>query len=194
VSRYSVVVARTLFQRPDGEGVPQIVNARPRRLCCKVRTCVASRTFSKLILRGFFVAKCAADRTLQQNPISCPSTRCESSVRKVRLIDPRTRSHICSKCEMPSPSILTLRAVDFETGEESQSFVQCDNAAQRPSCSRCGGGCRVKDYQDHVVATLFGRVTVRLPRFCCAVWRDDQDRKRIASSSDVPERQAGCLM
>jgi hypothetical protein len=26
----------------------------------------------------------------------------------------------------------------------------------------------VKDYQDHVVATLFGRVTVRLPRFRCA--------------------------
>jgi hypothetical protein len=59
--------------------------------------------------------------------ISCPSTRCESSVRKVRLIDPRTRSHICCKCEMPSTSILTLRAVDFETGEESQSFVQCDS-------------------------------------------------------------------
>src|SRR6202035_2809961 len=38
----------------------------------------------------------------------------------------------------------------------------------RPICSRCGGGCRVKDYQDHVVATLFGRVTVRLPRFRCA--------------------------
>jgi hypothetical protein len=43
-----------------------------------------------------------------------------------------------------------------------------DHAARRPTCSRCGGGCRVKDYQDHVVATLFGRVTVRLPRFRCA--------------------------
>jgi uncharacterized protein YcaQ len=37
------------------------------RLCCKVRICVDSRTFSKLILRSFFVAKCAVDRTLQQN-------------------------------------------------------------------------------------------------------------------------------
>jgi hypothetical protein len=45
-----------------------------------------------------------------------------------------------------------------------------DHAARRPSCSRCGGGCRVKDYQDHVVATLFGRVTVRFPHFCCAAY------------------------
>jgi hypothetical protein len=43
-----------------------------------------------------------------------------------------------------------------------------DHAVRRPTCSRCGGGCRVKDYQDHVVATLFGRVTARLPRFRCA--------------------------
>jgi hypothetical protein len=42
------------------------------------------------------------------------------------------------------------------------------HAARRPICSRCGAGCRVKDYQNHVVATLFGRVTVRLPRFRCA--------------------------
>jgi hypothetical protein len=43
-----------------------------------------------------------------------------------------------------------------------------DHVARRPTCSRCGGCCRVKDYQDHVVATFFGRVSVRLPRFRCA--------------------------
>ena len=43
-----------------------------------------------------------------------------------------------------------------------------NHAVRRPTCSRCGGGCRVKDYQDHMVATLFGRVTIRLPRFRCA--------------------------
>jgi hypothetical protein len=43
-----------------------------------------------------------------------------------------------------------------------------DQAVQRPDCLRCGGVCRVKDYRDHAVATLFGQVTVRLPRFCCA--------------------------
>ena len=42
------------------------------------------------------------------------------------------------------------------------------HAARRPTCSRCGGSCRVKDYQEHVVATLFGQVRVRLPRFRCA--------------------------
>jgi hypothetical protein len=43
-----------------------------------------------------------------------------------------------------------------------------DHAARRPTCSRCGGDCRMKDYQKHVVATLFGQVTVALPRFRCA--------------------------
>jgi hypothetical protein len=42
-----------------------------------------------------------------------------------------------------------------------------DHAVRRPACPRCGGVCRVKDYQDHVVATLFGQVRVRLPRFRC---------------------------
>ena len=43
-----------------------------------------------------------------------------------------------------------------------------DHAVRRPTCSRCGGGCRVKDYQDHLAATLFGQLTIRLPRFRCA--------------------------
>ena len=43
-----------------------------------------------------------------------------------------------------------------------------DHAARRPACPRCGDVCRVKDYRDRGVATLFGLVTVRLPRFCCA--------------------------
>jgi hypothetical protein len=42
------------------------------------------------------------------------------------------------------------------------------HALRRPDC-RCGSGvCRVKDYRNHVIATLFGQVTVRLPRFRCA--------------------------
>jgi hypothetical protein len=42
------------------------------------------------------------------------------------------------------------------------------HAVRRPHCRSCGEICRVKDYRDHAVATLFGQVTVRLPRFCCA--------------------------
>ena len=42
------------------------------------------------------------------------------------------------------------------------------HAVRRPDCRNCGLICRMKDYRDHRVATLFGQVTVRLPRFRCA--------------------------
>jgi len=42
------------------------------------------------------------------------------------------------------------------------------HAVRRPECPRCDGVCRVKDDRDHVVSTLFGPVTLRLPRFRCA--------------------------
>ena len=42
------------------------------------------------------------------------------------------------------------------------------HAVRRPNCRSCGGACHLKDYRDHRIATLFGRVTVRLPRFRCA--------------------------
>jgi hypothetical protein len=41
------------------------------------------------------------------------------------------------------------------------------HAVRRPHCRSCGEACRVKDYRNHAVATLFGQVTVRLPRFRC---------------------------
>jgi len=40
-----------------------------------------------------------------------------------------------------------------------------EHTVRRPGCSRCDGVCRVKDYRDHAVSTLFGPVTVRLARF-----------------------------
>src|SRR3954451_22212546 len=42
------------------------------------------------------------------------------------------------------------------------------HAVRRPECRSCGTTCRVKDYRQHAIATLFGQVTVRLPRFRCA--------------------------
>jgi hypothetical protein len=42
------------------------------------------------------------------------------------------------------------------------------HAMRRPACRGCGGVCRMKDYRQHAVATLFGQVAVRLPRFRCA--------------------------
>jgi hypothetical protein len=53
--------------------------------------------------------------------------------------------------------------------------VQCEistaqarqHAVRRPVCPCREDVCRVKDYRDHSVATLFGQVTMRLPRFRC---------------------------
>ena len=43
-----------------------------------------------------------------------------------------------------------------------------EHTVRRPDCRSCGQVCRLKDYRDHAVATLFGQVTLRLPRFRCA--------------------------
>src|SRR5687767_3916982 len=40
-----------------------------------------------------------------------------------------------------------------------------DHAVRRPLCCSCGAACQVKDYRPHQIATLFGQVTLRLPRF-----------------------------
>src|SRR4051794_27936175 len=41
------------------------------------------------------------------------------------------------------------------------------HAVRRPACRSCSTTCRVKDYRQHAIATLFGQVAVRLPRYCC---------------------------
>ena len=38
---------------------------------------------------------------------------------------------------------------------------------QRPCCSACSGKCHLKDWRGRHIATLFGAVTVPLPRFRC---------------------------
>jgi hypothetical protein len=43
-----------------------------------------------------------------------------------------------------------------------------DHAARRPMCRSCGAACQVKDYRPHQIATVFGQVALRLPRFRCA--------------------------
>ena len=43
-----------------------------------------------------------------------------------------------------------------------------DHGVRRPDCPRRDGVCGVKDYRDHAVATLFGQVTMKLPRFRCS--------------------------
>jgi hypothetical protein len=43
-----------------------------------------------------------------------------------------------------------------------------DHAARRPDCRTCTTPCQVKDYRPHQIATVFGQVVLRLPRFRCA--------------------------
>ena len=43
-----------------------------------------------------------------------------------------------------------------------------DHAARRPECRSCTIPCQVKDYRPHQIATVFGQVMLRLPRFRCA--------------------------
>jgi hypothetical protein len=43
-----------------------------------------------------------------------------------------------------------------------------DHAVRRPDCRTCTTPCQVKDYRPHQIATLFGQVVLRLPRFRCA--------------------------
>jgi len=42
-----------------------------------------------------------------------------------------------------------------------------DHGVRRPTCRSCSRASHVKDYRRHRIATLFGQVTVRLPRFRC---------------------------
>jgi hypothetical protein len=66
---------------------------------------------------------------------------------------------------------LTLAEAKQLLGRVQQAVVTAqarEHAALRPDCSSCGGACHIKDWRARQVATLFGTVAVRLPRFRCA--------------------------
>jgi len=73
------------------------------------------------------------------------------------------------------------------------------HAVLRPSCP-CGRGVRhVKDYREHAIATLFGQVMVRLPRFrCAACGAIEVGNKKIPAAScgvlvEVDQNKLNCL-
>jgi hypothetical protein len=90
----------------------------------------------------------------------------EGEGRSVDVMEIRRPDHLCNIADLGLALDETKRLLAALQQEIVAAQVR-DHTVRRPSCSRCGGGCRVKDYQDHVVATLFGRVTTRLPRFRC---------------------------
>ncbi len=65
---------------------------------------------------------------------------------------------------------LTLREAKQLLSRVQQAIMAVqarDHAALRLECSRCEAGCHVEDWRSRQVATLFGKITVRLPRFRC---------------------------
>jgi hypothetical protein len=66
---------------------------------------------------------------------------------------------------------LTLVEAKQLLAHVQQDFVaaQADHHAMfRPDCPSCGGTCHVKDWRPHRIATVFGEVRLKLPRFLCA--------------------------
>ena len=79
------------------------------------------------------------------------------------------------------------------------------HAVHRPACRGCAASCRIRDYRQRTLATLFGQVAVRLPRFHCARCATTQagvgwpshlrstpelDRLRAQLSALMPYREA----
>jgi len=65
---------------------------------------------------------------------------------------------------------LTLREAKQLLASVQRAVVsgQADShGLMRPRCRSCSGKCHLKDWRGHCLATLFGEVTVRLPRFVC---------------------------
>ena len=65
-----------------------------------------------------------------------------------------------------------------------------DHSAHLPTCPECGSCCRVKDYRPRAVATLFGQVMIRLPRFrCVACCKIETGIRWPAHCRSTPELQ-----
>ena len=51
--------------------------------------------------------------------------------------------------------------------EEVVATQTADDSVMRPGCPACGLACHTKDWRSRQLATIFGTVTVLLPRFRC---------------------------
>src|SRR4051812_37755407 len=93
-------------------------------------------------------------------------TRTDSQTRSVVVME------ISRPCDLRDSANLGLTLPEAKQllARVQQALVAvqaCDHAALRPDCSSCGGRCHVKDRRSRRVATPFGEVVVRLPRFLC---------------------------
>ena len=93
-------------------------------------------------------------------------TRADGRTRSVELMELSRPGDLCDMADLG----LTLPEAKQLLARVQQAVVAAqtrDHAALRPECASCGGRCHVKDWRSRQVATPFGEVTVRLPRFLC---------------------------
>ena len=63
---------------------------------------------------------------------------------------------------------------------------QVDSHGQlRPCCRSCGAKCHLKDWRGHCIATLFGEVTVQLPRFLCPACHRSETGRVLAIAMPI---------
>src|SRR3954453_23258435 len=94
---------------------------------------------------------------------------------------------ITRPCDLTDLASLGLTLADSEQllAGLQQEIVAAQarvHAVRRPECHGCGTACRVKDYRQHAIATLFGQVMVRLPRFRLRRVRYDRRGRDMAAA------------
>ncbi len=98
----------------------------------------------------------------------------------LQLVDTRagSKAHCIDVLELSRPGDLgDIASLGLTLPEAKQLLARVqqavvavqarDHAALRPERSSCGTICHSKDWQSRQIATLFGTVAVRLPRFRC---------------------------
>jgi len=68
-------------------------------------------------------------------------------------------------------TLVEAKLLQARVQQEISAAQARGHAVRRPNCRSCRGTGHLKDYRDHRIATLFGQVTVRLPRYRCAECR-----------------------
>ena len=86
---------------------------------------------------------------------------------------------------------LTLREAKQLLASVQRAVVsgQADShGLMRPRCRSCSGKCHLKDWRGHCIATLFGEVTVLLPRFFVPCLQSHRDGRVLAIAMPIDAR------
>src|SRR6478609_3598362 len=106
-------------------------------------------------------------------------------------------AEICRAGGLHDIANLSLLEAKQLLGSVQRAIVAGQAASQgmlRPDCRSCGQRCHAKDSRARRIATLFGEVTVRLPRLLCAACHHTETGvgwpPRCRSTSELGQLQA----